>query len=102
METPAFLTGSHAYGTPTALSDIDLVVYVPDKKAHDFLWGKTEGDCDDDDYPTIQFGKLNLVACFTLKRYDTWLQVTNELIEQKPVSREDAIKAFQAAFKREE
>lgn len=54
----AFITGSHAYGTPNKDSDVDLVVRMSKatlKKLHE-LSGIKEGE-------PLRFGNLNLIAC---------------------------------------
>lgn len=96
-ECRAFLTGSRRYGTPTAGSDIDLAIlcddYTPESEfAVSLLWNmrdRTASSC--------RFGKLNLIT-FTIKEnFLRWRRVTEELEMRKPVTREDAIAAFQAA-----
>jgi len=71
----AFITGSHAYGTPTDESDIDLVVWVGgDAKT---LLAK-EG------YP-IRFGNLNLILVDSEEQWTAWEAGTNALKRIAPV-----------------
>lgn len=86
----AFLTGSRAYGTPKPDSDIDLVVLV-DPEAAELLWAlsDTKGQC--------RFGKINLITFSNQDNFARWEAVTKELITRKPVTRDDAVAAFQLA-----
>lgn len=90
--TKAFITGSRAYGTPREDSDIDLAILI-DADEGDILWkaGAVEGE------KTCRFGCLNLLIFNRSDRFNRWAQVTNELRERSPVSREEAVAAFQAA-----
>jgi hypothetical protein len=88
----AFITGSHAYGTPEPDSDIDLCVLV-DSDADRFLWGNAaEGHSG-----PLRFGKLNLVMFCVKERFTQWRDVTNKLKARAPVTRDEAIEAFQEA-----
>ena len=90
----AFITGSRAYGTPNEESDIDLVVFCsPDDAAK--LWD-LRGESQ-----TVRYGRLNLVVFSDTdsgrRNYARWKAVTDELREKAPVSRDEAVAAFQAA-----
>lgn len=91
----AFLTGSRAYGTPTEKSDIDIGVLV-DQQVFNILTAYSEEQ--HLGYPSnkqvIRFGKLNIIAFTEKDRYEKWKKVNNELIEQQPVSRINAVYAF--------
>lgn len=90
--TKAFITGSRAYGTPREDSDIDLAILI-DADEGDILWkaGAVEGE------KTCRFGCLNLIIFNSESRFERWAQVTNDLRARRPVSRDEAIAAFQAA-----
>lgn len=100
--TPAFITGSHAFGTPTPKSDVDLVVYIGfnDARRLDALHGGVSHDYGDDSTDLV-FGNMNLIVCTSLVRYKTWKRVTDQLLKRKPVKRADGIKAFQLGFSEE-
>lgn len=89
----SFITGSHAYGTPTAESDIDLVVCVDNHADFDKL---SDSPNKINNYGAVMYGKLNLIL-FDLsvpgekERYDRWVLVHNMLMAMKPVSREQAV-----------
>lgn len=88
----AFLTGSYAYGTPTKDSDIDLVVLV-DEDVSCFLWDKSETSL-----KKLSFGKLNLILTLDEDHFNGWKDATEQLIKEKPVTREHAIKVIQELF----
>lgn len=95
----AFLTGSRRYGTPREDSDIDVVILCEegdDTKGKDWLSGLLWG-AKDPDSKTCKFGKLNLVTFCSENRFNDWKRVTEELEKRKPVTREEAVAAFQAA-----
>jgi hypothetical protein len=87
----AFLTGSHVYGIPTKESDIDLVVLV-DETVGEFLWSKSQFD------NSVRFGKLNLVLVYDKKEFLAWKDATYKLEQEKPVTRQQAIKTIQSVF----
>lgn len=93
-----FITGSHAYGTPHKDSDVDVVVYTPERIMLTNL--------EDIFGPLTQYGEnrfacrcgcLNLIVCCDADTYDKWLSCTNELIARKPVTREESCLVFNAA-----
>lgn len=91
----AFVTGSQVYGTPHDKSDVDLVVLLP-SAVIEALRVHSE------DKGTLRFGKLNVLALAEgvvehEEFYAKWEKVTQELIERKPVTREQAIEARIAA-----
>ncbi len=96
----AFITGSHAYGTPNKDSDIDLVVLVEsDDTIYDLLKGD-EGGANTDEYETslgapLRFGKLNLICCVEERKYEIWRKGTEQLKAIAPVTREQAVELFQ-------
>lgn len=90
MSTNAFITGSRAYGTPTEKSDLDLVILVSGNDS-DILWGETEVPS------SVRFGRLNLLIFQKRDRFERWRQVTEALIQRRPVTREDAVSAFKSA-----
>jgi hypothetical protein len=86
----AFLTGSRAYDTPHADSDIDLVVCIDKDSTRILLDGMS-----DTPYRATKFGKLNLIM-LDEEDYAKWAKVNAELIARKPVTRAEAVKAFDA------
>jgi hypothetical protein len=84
----SFITGSHAYGTPTENSDVDLAIFCSEEDA-DFLWKASE------DGPSVRFGKMNLIIFTNERAYDRWKECTNNLISRRPVTRDEAIAEFQ-------
>ena len=96
-ECRAFLTGSRRYGTPTEDSDTDLVIlcedFVPDRRlVVPVIWNLREKTA-----PSCRFGKLNIITFTIRENFLRWRQVTEELEKRKPVTRDEAIAAFQAA-----
>lgn len=95
-ETPAFITGSYAYGEPRHNSDIDLV-FLCAKETSDLLWdvlGEIYSSNPSVD-TSMRAGKVNMIYCLTRAEYDMWLRGTAELIAVKnltgkPVSKEQA------------
>lgn len=90
----AFLTGSHAYGTPHAKSDIDLVVPV-DLSTAKKLWDLLTDEDADYGYMTVYTGELNLILATSPDIYRVWKEGTAELIKRKPVTRDEAIECFE-------
>lgn len=111
----AFLTGSHAYGAPKDDSDVDLVIFVDDKRTHRLLevhndlFDVEKDDADQAIYHTpsesLKYGKLNLIICKTEKDYNEWKTGTEMLVKERastgqPVSRERAIEVLDVVFGR--
>ena len=88
---PAFLTGSHVYGTPTDGSDVDLVVVVDydDTNLIGMLWNEADSR-DGSDASSLKFGKLNLISVTPLE-YDRWKKARDRCLAEAPVTRERAI-----------
>lgn len=84
----SFLTGSHVYGSPSADSDIDLVICV--SKRDKQLLVKLS---DNKSFP-LRFGKLNLILARSKSEFESWKEGTKLLIKRKPVTREEAVKQF--------
>lgn len=86
----AFITGSHAYGTPRPDSDIDLAVMLSDdavqrlREKADALPGSA------DKFNSLRFGMLNLI-CLSDRKFAAWKDATEALIARRPVTREEAI-----------
>lgn len=92
-QTPAFLTGSRAYGTPTPKSDWDLVVLVDHETAAKLKAEFAERGASYVD--SIRVGALNLILPTTRKRYDVWADGTQQLKARAPVTRDEAVELFQ-------
>lgn len=94
----AFPTGSQVYGIPKGDSDLDLCILVDQET--DILLEKfasdTKGDSTTEHGQSYRFGKLNLLTFQDVKAFNHWKKVTDELIARKPVTRDEAIAAFQA------
>jgi len=94
----AFITGSHAYGTPNKNSDIDVVVRMPAMAAWQLAHQSDSEWTKDPPYPDdsiqMRFGKLNLICCCKDEVYDNWLEGTSELVLKKPVTRGEAVATF--------
>lgn len=69
----AFITGSRAYGEPTAKSDVDLVIRTDDATAA-ILRGLSDPVLQNskDKQLVIRFGKLNIVVCTTDEQFAVW------------------------------
>jgi len=96
----AFITGSRAYGTPREDSDLDLAILVSEK---DLKQLETIADKEPDKKPryddptygnSLRFGQLNLVCMLDSDEYEHWKEITQKLIEIKPVTRKEAIDAI--------
>lgn len=99
--TPAFVTGSRAYGEPREDSDVDLVVLM-DSEGMRLLASLVQDD-DRKDYPeatsvSLRFGELNLIVCTSQEDYDDWVTGTAELKAKSPVGREEAVATFKRLF----
>ncbi len=97
----SFLTGSRVYGTPRLDSDVDLVVLVS-LDDHSKLWQNRDTSLDHDaSGVTIRYGDLNIIALIDdeegRKQFDIWNTVTEELKLKAPVTKEQAIVAFDKA-----
>lgn len=90
-KTTAFLTGSRAYGMPREDSDIDICILVDDALSS-LLFSASEQKGS-----SVRFGKLNLIVFSNRKDFERWREVTEHLITQRPVTREEAVLAFQYA-----
>jgi len=87
--TAPFITGSHAYGSPTENSDIDLVVWAV---------GETRAKLEVGGYP-IRFGRLNLILISDSDQWDIWKIGTEALVKlsksrKSAVSRDEAVAFF--------
>ena len=88
----SFATGSRVYGTPREDSDFDLAVLL--HEGADELW--KIANLDQGKGSSIRFGVLNLIAFTDRESFDKWRGVTEELAKRAPVTRDEAIAAFQA------
>lgn len=98
MNLKPFLTGSHAYGTPTAESDVDLVVLVDNLELRKLIELKlenadpkestsAEGACT----ASLRFGELNLILTHREDIFRAWQCATENLKSKAPVTRETAV-----------
>jgi predicted nucleotidyltransferase len=104
----SFLTGSHAYGTPTTESDVDLVVLMSKEDADKLqsLCDKNQSHPEDENYITaggmsLRFGKLNLIVCTNRLYFEIWRAGTKRLKKRAPASREEACRLFRKLKKDE-
>jgi len=86
-----FVTGSRAYGTPNEDSDLDVVMLVPCDLMMT-LWGLNTSKA-------LRYGRMNIIALNASNpddcaKFEVWRRVTNELIAERPVSRDAAIARF--------
>lgn len=88
-----FITGSRAYGTPTAESDVDLV--IPPMISQD---QHTIVKLSDNLDIPIKYGNLNLIIAPTEEAFWLWWKCTKELKQIKPVTRECAINLIESRF----
>lgn len=93
----AFVTGSHAYGTPHDQSDVDLVVLLESSRDLDLLRKIADNDSkinEQYDGVCLRFGKLNLLCTLSQIDFDIWWEGTEDLILKKPVTRDVAVEHF--------
>lgn len=111
----AFITGSHAYGEPTVLSDVDLCVLV-DKGAELVLYQNCDndsasieespepGDISKEYSYTLRFGNLNLIHFTERWEFEAWQDSTALLVNWSyyngPVSTLVATKIIRAEANR--
>lgn len=95
----AFLTGSHAYGTPRPDSDIDLCVLMDNINDLELLLQHSadRGSTGDG----LEFGKLNIIAHTNKQAFGAWKAATAELVARKPVTRAEAIKCIKSHMETE-
>ena len=86
-----FLTGSRAFGKPQSESDWDFAVYMPTYRAGllRYISDLPGGPC--------YFGNVNFIIETDFERFNKWRDITNQLIQQRPVTREKAVEVFTAA-----
>lgn len=97
----AFLVGSHAYGTPTPESDIDIVVMVSQEELPKLreLAGDTSPKPDsygngEISSASLRFGNLNLIVVTSETDWRLWKNGCQELKRLSPVTRDFAIEYF--------
>lgn len=95
----AFITGSRCYGTPRPDSDLDLVVLVDEDTLEQLesMAEELEPSVPGVEYATLRFGLLNVIALLDEGDFNTWRDVTRQLYERRPVTREQAVAALKAA-----
>jgi len=89
-----FITGSHAYGTPTSESDIDLVIPPMISESLDKLINYSESGT-----VPIKYGNLNILAAPNEEAFWLWWKCTRDLTRIKPVTRDFAIEFIETKFK---
>lgn len=100
--TKPFLTGSQIYGMPHADSDVDLVLLVTHHELETLMKFSDKQSHKDFDYygrtfcVSLRFGKLNLIVTTDQDQYNIWAQGTEFLTKIKPVTKDVAIKCFDA------
>lgn len=113
-------TGSRRYGTPKPSSDLDLVILISSMSRFPI-----EQSCDFNDrteyhlcYPTrqrrrrrgemqppgidaaLRFGPINLLCVHMTHQMKAWVDGTNILLKEAPVTRDRAVEVFQAQRKK--
>lgn len=95
METKAFITGSHAYGSPTKDSDVDVVLYCDKKTLTKLVELFGDGPTNyKGTVKTIKSGKLNLMLCHNISEFEGWEKGTEVLKCVAPVNKEKATKVL--------
>ncbi len=89
----AFVTGSHAYGSPRPDSDVDLVVFVSPTDAE-----VIRAESDTKAIP-IRYGNLNLIITTDQQEYFAWQKFTDDMKAKRdelgiPISPEEARQEF--------
>lgn len=92
----AVLTGSQVYGTPTEASDVDLVVLCDESTQIELAKLLTgEEPLHPSSGPrggiSVKAGRLNLILTTEPDEVERWRKGTRDLIERKPVTRDDAV-----------
>ena len=88
----AFLTGSQVYGSPTAASDVDIVVLLTEQDA--WIVESLRDSSDKRSPGTTYFGKVNLINVEDRREYRAWYEATQYLRSVRPVTREFAIRTI--------
>lgn len=79
-KTPAFATGSRVYGKPREDSDLDLVIYCTDAETIGLLRANCDpGSAPRGPYPSLRFGKLQIVLLEDEAKYHAWRKGTKAL-----------------------
>lgn len=94
----AFITGSRAYGEPKPGSDIDLAILISSEQETllfsmlEPIERQAESNTGGGSY---RFGRLNLLCFQDELTFAAWKAGTEELINQRPVSRELAVEVIE-------
>lgn len=86
---PAFVTGSHVYGTPTKHSDLDLVLVANSDDNYAQLLFELSDDTGSD-AGNAKHGKLDLITV-TPEEYGRWKRARDRCLSEAPVTKERAI-----------
>lgn len=100
----AFVTGSHAYGTPREDSDLDLVVLVSpaDLAILNAVLGTPppEGVSKTEVSTSFKIGSVDLITFVDAPAFEAWRGANQALIARKPVTRETAVTEIKAALEK--
>lgn len=91
-DTKAFLTGSHAYGTPHERSDIDLVVLCDEETQLKLR------SLANQDNGQIRFGSIQVIAFTNEAVFSAWKTINDQLVARKPVGRDEAVRCFRSGI----
>lgn len=86
IHTPAFVTGSYAYGVPNADSDIDLVVLMTGQEVGKLVRASGQqaaNQYDSDIDYSLRFNKLNVIQLDCPIKYKGWYAANQYLVSLK-------------------
>lgn len=91
----AFLTGSRAYGSPEANSDVDVVMLVDFELLRELRKATESNIICADGFPQLRFGRLNIIAVTCETEFAAWKVGTQACkvekhLSETPVCRNDA------------
>lgn len=87
-----FFTGSRVYGTPRADSDLDMVLRSSELPFS--IRGLADSQAGSGG--SLKFGRLNVIV-LSDEEFLRWASVTGSLCLRRPVTHEEAIRAFREA-----
>lgn len=92
--TYILLTGSRAYGTPRPDSDIDIVICIDTDNSYHVALLQALADKQDPDKPGLHVDDVNFIIAMTDEIMKQWVDGTDALLSEAPVSRDRACKVF--------